>query len=180
MDFIKSLLFDKKEDNNDKIFLKNVAISGIAILMCIVALCSSSWAWFQADASTEDIQLVAGKFDLEVSITDSTNSPVLENARGVDSHSFALVGGETYTVVLSATDDSTLAGGYCKLSINGENFNTEYISTEQSFSFTICLESDANVSFEAMWGIPSYHVVAADQLFTNIPTENNGETDITE
>lgn len=178
MDFIKSLFVSN--DKSEKIFLKNIAISGIAILMCIVALCSSSWAWFQADASSGDNQLVAGKFDLEISVTDSNNSPVLEKARGVDSHSFALVGGETYTVVLSATEDSTLSGGYCRLSINGENFNTEYISTEQSFSFTICLESDANVSFEPMWGIPSYHVVEADQLFTNIPTENIGETDITE
>ena len=63
---MKGLFGLKSEKISENIFMQNIIISIVAILLCIVVLCSLSYAWFNNSVSSDANTLGAGNFDVEV------------------------------------------------------------------------------------------------------------------
>ena len=165
MNFVKSIFSKKDKDNCDKIFVRNIAISIFAMLICVVFLCASSWAWFETNTVNAANTVQAGNFDLEINITDSAESPVdLTSSDSV--YILNAVGGEVYTVVVRASDDSTVSGGYCALLIDGTYYRTDYFTVGESFSFTLSSSSSVAITFTPVWGSPSEVAIENGDTFT--------------
>ncbi len=148
---------NKPDKLTDKAFSRLMLTSVLSILVCIVCVCSATWAWFSADTSSSGNKLATGKFDLTVSVTDESSvvTTLAENAVGKTVYTFENVG--VYTLKLKMTDDTTVTKGFCTLVVGDDTYYTASINAETDpFTFTIDVkEAGVTVMFSPAWGYPS-------------------------
>ena len=142
----------------DKAFSRLMISSLLGVFMCIVCLCSASWAWFSADASNHKNTLVTGKFGLDVAVVDESERAVsvTKNADGSSLCYFSDAG--VYTVTLAMSQDTTVNKGFCVFKTATESYRTASINVEGSnpFTFTLCIaEDNVSVVFSPAWGLPA-------------------------
>lgn len=165
--------FDCKDEKiTEKAFSQSLIISVVGILLCLVALCSMTYAWFTGSTSSGNNTLVSGSFDTTVSVKKGDGTLVMpQNGK------YILMPGETYTVTLEPAQAATVKG-YCIVSINGESKKTGvilddgmvddvYTAATAPFEFTIVTEKDNTVvTFESHWGVLLTPDVVADSTIT--------------
>lgn len=150
---------DKQNKNTDKLtdkaFSRMMLTSVLGILVCLVCLCSATWAWFTADVSNNSNTIGTGQFDLEVEV--SIGDVRLERSTDrTNVHTFEKAG--LYTVTLKMTEDTTVTKGYCIITVNGKTYKTASINNVDGtnpFKFTLDVKEDGmTVEFTSAWGIP--------------------------
>lgn len=122
----------------DKAFSRMLITSLLGILVCIVCLGSSTWAWFSdiTPSSQNEIRTADGT-QLSISVKDK-NDKKLENIES----GVMLTVGETYTVTVSLPEDSS--SGYCMISVGGKDYYSEYIHSSmapKTITFTVKVEA---------------------------------------
>lgn len=166
-------IFDCKDEKiTEKAFSHHLLVSILSILLCIVALCSITYAWFTKETSSNHNNLTAGSFDVTISVlSHDSEGHVTENKI-----SLAKVSGKegawqcnlapgTYTVRLKLTDDATVKG-HCKVQIgSGTVYHTDAIIVDQTanvdtstprtnpFTFTLTLTEASTLTLEPVWGV---------------------------
>ena len=152
---MKKLFSAADEKLTDKVFMQNLVFSVIGALICIVALCSVTYAWFSSDVSSAQNVIESSRFALVVEVG---NEEVTPDADGTIRYTFAEPG--QYAVRLTMTEDSTASKGYCEIGVNNDpRLRTSPISKDSSigveiFEFTLVIrEANSVVTFEAKWGI---------------------------
>ena len=154
--------FDTKDEKIiEKAFLQSLIISVVSILLCLVALCSMTYAWFSIEKMSTSNTLTSGFFDIAVSVKSQGGVDLKPLADG----SYKLEASETYIVELNPADDATVKG-YCIVTIDGESYTTDvilnnemvddiYITATAPLKFTIVTQkTDTIVTFESHWGVP--------------------------
>lgn len=180
--------FDCKDEKiTEKAFSQSLIISVVSILLCLVALCSMTYAWFTGSTSSGNNTLVSGSFDITVSVKKGDGSllePIDEK--------YVLNAGEEYTVTLEPTQTATVKG-YCIVNINGENKKTGvilddemkddiYTTATAPFDFTITTDKDnTELTFESRWGILVEPAIMKDAAIevegSNIKITNKSATE---
>ena len=159
-----------KEKLTDKAFSRLVLTSILGILVCIICLCSTTYAWFSGEKKSEQNTINSGKFDLTVSVTKVGDTTVIDPTNpGADDGvwEYDLPAGK-YTVTLKATAETTVKG-HCVVTIgNGTAKHTDaiindYCAAKQGlpksdpFVFEIEVEAAADqttrVVIKSQWGI---------------------------
>lgn len=186
------IFFDHKDEKiTEKAFSQGLIISVVSILLCLVALCSMTYAWFTSDTTSGSNTLTAGSFDVKVDIVNANDgvSTASETVLFEDGK-YKLTKADTYTVILSTTADTTVKG-YCVVTINGtevyrtgvivnENaLNNKYQTKTDPFAFTIkTYQPDTVVEIEAHWGVPAEPTIKTPEpivVGTAPGVEGNGE-----
>lgn len=177
----KDLFKSESQDKlTDKTFIRLIVTSILAITICIVCLCSSTWAWFNTSVSGGGNEIkAAGECLLEISVAervevgDNVTYIPLTDAQGIEITDYTvgvqLVTGKTYTVTLNLPDGAT-SSGYCLITVGGTAYNSEYIYREDApkqIYFNLTVTEDKIVSFTPRWGI-----------FLDEPFVKHGETAI--
>ena len=146
---------EKLEKMADKAFNRLVFTSFLAIFMCIVCLCTSTFAWFYDSAPSVGNKLkTMEKCLLTVTVTAESNGEKLNNVEtGVE-----LKAGEEYTVTLMLPGNS--ASGYCVIKTDNGEIYTPYIASHDNInaevvSFTLTVTTTQTVKFLPRWGIYS-------------------------
>ena len=167
--------FDCKDEKiTEKAFSQSLIISVIGILLCIVALCSMTYAWFSESTSSGNNTLVSGSFDVTVDVTKTDGDVSTASAAVVfENGKYNLTETGKYTVTLTTTTTTTVKG-YCVVTVNGTQYQTgvivnevarndEYQTLTSPFTFTIeANQPDTVVEIEAYWGVPASPTVNAD------------------
>ena len=167
--------FDFKDTKiTEKAFSQNILISIAGILLSIVMLCSSTYAWFSADISSNTNKLESGHFRINVvsvaPVVDGTplnENAITANASGV----YTLVEG-TYMITVEPTAESNVKG-YCLVTANGEEYRTDVIVNDRAvneqyptpntpYVFYIKVSESTKVKIDSRWGIPADADVSAD------------------
>ncbi len=141
--------FDCKDKKiTEKAFSQSITISVLSILLCVVALCSVTLAWFSEDVTSSYNNIKSANCYVSVSVT-SGNAPV-EPTDG----KYIFYKGIAYTIKLTATGTAETA--YCILNINGKDYYTEQIQISGEIEFTLQI-SDETTIVEIMpcWGTSS-------------------------
>ena len=163
--------FDCKEEKiTDKAFSQSLIISVLSILLCIVVLCSITYAWFTSETSSSTNTLMSGSFDVTISVmkvndgastvSDVTVTPD-PNKAGIYHCELDTPG--KYTVSFKLTDQSTVKG-HCVVMIDSEikhtgaiigagTQNPENSTINDPFTFTIEISRATTVTFEPRWGV---------------------------
>ena len=176
---MKNLFVCKDEKITEKAFSQGLLVSVLSILLCLVALCSMTYAWFTGGTASNSNTLVSGSFDFEVSVNQESDGVasaalILPTATNEEqgTYSYTLAAG-TYTVVLDLNNDAT-AKGYCIVKIGslekhtdviiGENtVNREDYEPNEPFKFTLVVEeNDTVVEFKQHWGVSASSSIAKD------------------
>ncbi len=156
---MNSFLTANNEKLTEKAFSSGIITSVLSIVLCIAALCSTSWAWFTGStASNENTIKTAENFTLEFYLNDSV----------MNDGEVELQAGQVYTVKISLPKDS--ASGYLVMTSNGVSYRSDYIQshendTAESITFFIEVEETQKVTFTKRWGI-----------YTGDPSVEAGET----
>ena len=159
---MKNFLDYTDEKITEKAFMQSLVVSVVGILICIVSLCSITYAWFSGSVSSGNNVLKSGSFDLEIKAVDGTSTNVVfTKSSGVWSYEF---NPGTYTVTLKTTDTSNVKG-YCAITKdNGTtHINTEVMSKDttdeykETIKFTLEVSELTNITikFSPRWGIPA-------------------------
>lgn len=161
MDSLKEEINEKRADKlTDRVFTQSLVMSVFGILLCIVALCSATYAWFSADVSSPSNNIKSSSCDISVSVTNGGNTVDPQNGE------YLLEAGKTYEFNISAT--GTAKSVYCILSIDGKDFYTEQIdvtpdgvaaaSPQSGFTFSLMFSEDTAVTVVTRWGRSSRDV----------------------
>ena len=161
--------FDCKDEKlTEKAFLQSVIISVVSILLCIVVLCTMTYAWFSSETSSTANTLMSGSFDVTISVSEVEDGVAAASTVEADSinegkYSYTLAAG-TYEICLTLTEGSNVKG-YCIVKIGsdaerhtdaiiGENTaNVEEADITDPFKFKITLTEETTVILEPRWGI---------------------------
>lgn len=137
---------------SDKAFARLALTSILGILVCIVCLSTTTYAWFTGSVPSENnkiqtadaclISATVYKGGAEEATIDTQN-PITLQCEG------------TYTVTLTLPRES--ASGYLVLSVDGADYYTDYLqrndSADQSLTFTLNVPRAKSITFTARWGI---------------------------
>lgn len=155
---MKNILNSKEEKITDKAFKQSITISIIGILLCMVALCSVTWAWFSTEISSSSSDIKSAYCDVTVSVMNEGSK--LDPIDG--KYSFAK--DKAYKIHITATGSAETA--YCILKIDGELYYTAQIPTHTAMNFTLQFDAEVtDVEIITRWGISS--VPAINQAFVN-------------
>ena len=152
---LKNILFNSKQETlTEKAFTQSIAISVFSILLCIIALCSVTWAWFSDGISSPTNSIQSADCSVSVSVT-SDGAPV-EPLDG----KYTFAKDKAYEIKMTATGTAKTA--YCVLNIGGTNYYTVQIptsavaTTDNYITFTLQFTTDTpNVEIYTYWGTSS-------------------------
>ena len=153
---VNALKENSENKMSDKAFNRLIFTSVLSIVLCLVLLCSTTYAWF-ADGVTQGGNEIkaANECLLSVTVTKNGESTPLENIES----GVTLNEGATYRVDLSLPKDSS--SGYCIISVGANQYFSEYLTRHDSDApktLTFYVKCDAtfdNVTFTSHWGIYS-------------------------
>lgn len=154
---------EQKQQNaerlTDKAFTRLLLTSVLGILICLVCLCSVTWALFSVDISNSQNQLVSGVYDLSVTVVNETTGDAVDVRKdGVGDSVCTLGAPGRYVVTLAVSDEATVQKGHCLVKAGGKTQKTAaiYAGAEGSISFAIETQTDAlTVCFVPTWGLPA-------------------------
>ncbi len=143
----------------DKAFSRLMLTSVLGILVCMLCLCSATWAWFEADVSNNSNTLSSGSLGLDVAIVTAQGDPVSVTKQHNGSASCRLESG-TYTVTLALSQDTTVTKGFCTVTVNGRVYTSASLFLQDAPSLAFALDVGAEVAavtltFTPEWGMPS-------------------------
>ena len=162
---------EKIEKITEKMFWQNVILTVGSILVCLIMLCSTTFAWFSGKTSSNNNKLASGHFDVIIALTKETEGGTAQATEVVPDGLNNSNGSSTYTlpagtyVVTLTLEDTASAKGHCVVEIGDVKKSTEVIIGESTanadgfaknspLSFTLTItEDDTKVTFTPHWGI---------------------------
>lgn len=150
--WLKAIIYTPKHEKTaDYSILRLLMPSFVGIVICMVCLAGSTWAWFTASISTPPQTIAAANFDMDVWIVDADSQPANETAAG----RYTLSADTAYTVTLTAKGSATEYGGYCEISREGAEplYTCQLIPPDGKMTFVFTPDTTADYTFTAVWGI---------------------------
>lgn len=149
-DLSEKVTVSKKDDLADKTFMQSITVSILGMVLCMVALCSMTWAWFSADISSNSNSIKSATCNLTILIGDVA----------ISDDTFTFVKEKEYTVKMIA--EGTANSAYCILKSDGNSYYTVQIpmsaDEEQRavlpnyIIFNLKFSNDTTVEFTKRWG----------------------------
>lgn len=142
--WLKEIFYAPKHSKpTDENIMRLLLPSFVGIVICMVCLAGSTWAWFSASVQTAPQTIEAASFDISAAITDEDGEPV--------SPGQPLRAGQTYTVTLTASGTAP-SGGYCKVEGGEKTLYTARLKPGNTLTFSLIPEKDGLYTFTGVWG----------------------------
>ena len=152
------------EKLSDKAFARMLLTSVLCVVLCLVCLCSTTYAWFSDSVQGNNNQIQAANACL---LSVSVYKEGAEEAVAtVDTQNAVKLECEgTYTVTITLPKES--ASGYLVLTVGGQEYYSDYLqrndNTDQTLTFTLNVATVQHVTFTARWGIYSGKIHVSDK-----------------
>lgn len=154
----KIKVFSDQDKLTDRAFKQSITISVLGILFCMIALCSTTFAWFNASVSSTTNSIKAANCSVTVSVVSDGSS-----VDAVGGSTYTFEAGQVYTITITASGTSETA--YCILNIDEYEYYTEQIPTSttaingetvsNNISFYMKFTKDTKVEIITRWGYSS-------------------------
>ena len=163
---------EKGKVDADKIFVRSIAVSFLAAMVCIVMLSASTYAWFSRTIeSTETIE--TSVYILEISAEPGA-TVTEENGKTY----YTLAAGTEYTVTATAIANDQTNGrtGYFKIVIGDTTYISQQIDRGDQLQFTLIFDAETKIEIIECWGTSitpdsERHIHQGDS-FTNMVKTN--------
>lgn len=139
-----------KKDLSEKAFLHSISVSIMGMIFCMIALCSTTWAWFNDNTISSSNVIQSGNCDVTVSVT-TDGATVLPTSGNTEQYTFEK--GKTYVISITSVGSSS---SYCKLEFNGGEYYTQQMArteTGSTISFDLTFDENTDVKIRSRWGI---------------------------
>lgn len=163
-------IFDTNENIADKAFTQSIVISVAGIILCIVALCSATYAWFVADVSSSQNTISAAFFDVEVTVYDitqiMTTQSIAEGEEGSATESQTSTEGE------SGTESQTTP---TPILLTAEQFEIYKLEAEHTYVVMLSVPKEVTASRGYCDILVDGLTVCRTQIIENVDEENADE-----
>jgi len=153
----KLLKFRVQEKPTDENIMRLVLPSVLGIILCMVCLCGTTWAWFSGVMATGTATVQAARYTVEAEVEGAAAGKIEQNADG----SYALLAEDIYTVRLTVGGTAEHTAGYCKVTLAGEDYYTGPMRQGDALSFTVS-NTGGSLSVLGLWGTYSGEVTLKD------------------
>ena len=161
----------------DKAFSRSVVASMLGIVVCLIMLCSSTWAWYVDESASRVNVITTGEFTANIGVyslvsqgesQDGTETGEGEfvYANSIDDliYEYSFDGNAPYDVRIAVSGKA-----YCRIYIDGvDTIYANLFSDDGSFDFTMMLSDSATVRFELRWGTYSGDSMVVDGGVLNV------------
>lgn len=161
----------------DKVFMRSIITSFFAIIMCIIMLGASTYAWFTTSIKTTET-ITSAVYVLSITAQgdedrDSISEPIYYSGQVKGNDVYTLKAGVEYTITATAIEDKTTAKtGYIKLSVGDKTFISQQIDKGQTISFILCYDEETEVTIIEGWGtssvLPEDRDIISGEKYTNL------------
>ena len=150
----------------EKVMLMRVARTVIMIILCLVAMGVTAYAYFSHDFTSASNKIQSANFEtnINIKITDENGEAAEVITSNYKSHVATLEANTKYFITLKPTERSTAKTGFVVVSAEGceKTYHTQQLGvdgeiTRQQITFSLVLDEDAKVTFLAHWGTSSYY-----------------------
>ena len=162
----------KNERNANDNIRRIITPSILGIMICMVCLAGTTWAWFTAQSGiNDDLSVKAAEVKVEV-IVDGESKGF---ANGKEPCTVNIKANKAYSVILNATS-VTATNGYCSVEVEGKTYVAD-IKEKQEIRFAV------NSTDDKMTVTTSWKAIHGEALIGTIGTggastqenENNGD-----
>lgn len=148
-EYKKNICVSDSNRLTEKAFKQSITISVIGILLCMVALCSVTWAWFSAEISSSSNDITSAYCDVTVSVKNN-DTAIVPSSDG----KYTFEKDTPYKITITVEGNAKTA--YCVLNVDGTNYYTDQISIGESIAFTLQFGADTTeVEIIRCWGTSS-------------------------
>ena len=170
--------FDISDEKiTDKVFSRSLFVSITCIVLCLLSLCSVTYAWFTTETRSAENTISSGSFDVEVYLSRvvdgeaSSRVLVSPDPDRMGRYLCELDAGE-YLFELELTDEASVKG-HCVITLSADDVrktdaiigestaNADSFDITDPFVFRLVLTEPTTVLLEPRWGI----VVHPDILY---------------
>ena len=176
---MKNIFAISDEKITDKALSQGILVSVLSILLCIVALCTMTYAWFNEGLSSSGNVLASSRFSLDITVVDGEGNRVNVTESSNGSFVCNLEYSSSYVVILQMTEDTTATKGYCDVIIgDSPKKQTASVSDDADigvnpFVFTIITtEDNITVEFVPQWGLPANAEISNSEIISNGTTQD--------
>lgn len=161
----------------EKAMLAHVALSVIIIVMCLVAMCGTAYAFFSCNITSGSSIIKIANFETQVAVQVIDNEGnVVDNSQITpmtsDHKNFRIEGlevGKYYTVTITHTSNSTAKTGFVVVTADNclNTYHTQQLAKDvnmeggqtPALSFKLMITDASTVYLLAHWGTSSYYDV---------------------
>ncbi len=152
-EYLKKKIFSESDDKADKIFVRSIATSIFALVVCIIIFSATSFAWFSDTASAGQQVIQSSNYSLSISAIGSNGEANFDISKDENQNEvFSLNGGQTYQFTVTSEGGRT---GYIKLKIFEQEYVSEQIDSDMTFTFSLTFDENVDVTILERWGISS-------------------------
>ena len=140
-----------EKNKSEKAFFRVLYTSIIVGILCVVCLCSTTWAWFTGSIESQKNEIKTGECKMEITLEKEGAQVTLQGES-------AVLNEGSYLVTLFLPKDS--ASGYCMIQVGEVKYFSQGILRHEeeagkSLSFTVTVTERKTVKFVVRWGIYS-------------------------
>ena len=139
------------EKLTDKAFMRTFICSVLTILVCMVAIVSTSFAFFTDSLDSEKNVIKTATYSVAVHSADAENNELTPNENG----KYSCEANKTYTVTLTATGEASKGYAVVFVEITGKNSDIYYSSVLKhgdTVSFNITRTENFDFYVRGIWG----------------------------
>ena len=170
----KNRYIAEKEKSADAGIKRMMLTSVLGMLICVVCLAGTTWAWFTANSGIDDTDKPLSVETAQVNVAVSINNKDKGTVSGGNLRTINIEANKNLSVTL--TGDGTSTKRYCYVTVDGDRYYVD-LSSSNSITFTVCSSSDS-MTIEASWSAPdsgSSLISSGEKIGTGKVPENDSE-----
>lgn len=147
---------------------RSIAVSVIGILLCMICLVGTTWAWYSLSVESGSSDMTGANFDFTVVVTKTvetngetggtgTTEPTVTTVEP-DNGYYTVGNGENaiYRVTLTEDGNNTTKNGFCLITVNGSDTNAGtpfYVTIPEAGHITLTITGQHSLKFTPVLGI---------------------------
>lgn len=143
----------------EKVMLARVAATFVVMILCLIVMSITAFAYFAQEVSAQDNIIIAAKYKLDIKVTENGAPVNVINSR------FVAESGKKYDITLNYKKEGSAQTGFGVVKIGELVYHTEQIGADKDaqngrrdtfeFSLTVSGNSSVNVDLISHWGTSS-------------------------
>ncbi len=136
-----------QEKVSEKVFLTRISVSLLSMLICVIGLCTGTWAYFTAMVSSETTTIMAATYNLNIQSG--------EGIEYTEEKTFKCSGNSNHLYTFTLEAIGTAENGYCVIYVEGDSnspYYTNQIGKDSTLTIQIKAADGTTVLFEPQWG----------------------------
>ena len=131
---------------SEKTLISSLVSSIIVIILCMISLCTTTWAWYEMDLALEQNVIATNNCKVTVTIRNQNEDLVPTENK------YLLEAGKEYEVEVLV--EGTATTGYCAISDGEQWYVSQQIKTgaENIVAFTISVSAPTEITVRDGWG----------------------------